>query len=106
MNYSKWDHIDDGEDEPAEQPTPPEKRWLSPRPFAITSGSGWNIRADASGRSNTAVVKRVIDDTPVEMIGEAGDFLILADGSGYALKSVSGVKWRELRAGESSGQRG
>jgi predicted alpha/beta hydrolase family esterase len=102
MNYSKWDHIDDGEDEPAEQPTPPEKRWLSPRPFAITSGSGWNIRADASGRSNTAVVKRVIDDTPVEMIGEAGDFLILADGSGYALKSVSGVKWRELSPAEAA----
>jgi HAD superfamily hydrolase (TIGR01549 family) len=82
------------------QQQPPEKRWPSARPFAVTSGAGWNIRADASGQPGSALVKRVMDDTPVNMIGECGDFWILADGSGYALKSFSGVKWRELSPAE------
>ena len=100
MDYSKFDHLEDSDEDTPPAAAPRETRWPNPQPYTIASGSGWNIRADASGSPATDVVKRVHDGALVNMIGEAGEFWILADGSGYALKSQNGIEWRKLSAKE------
>ena len=100
MDYSRFKRIEDSDDDAPAGNMPRETRWVHPQPYAIASGSGWNIRSDPSGAPDTPVVSWVQDDTPVSMIGETGSFWILADGSGYARKSHGGIEWRKLSAEE------
>ena len=100
MDYSRFERIEDSDDDALAGNMPRETRWAHPQPYAIASGSGWNIRSDPSGAPDTPAVNWVQDDTPVSMIGETGSFWILADGSGYARKSHGGIEWRKLSAEE------